>query len=117
MVDGVSTVWVPVADLDRARSFYRDTLGLSETKAEDGWAELDTGGLVIGLNSREEGGAGVEGGPVIAFSPTGDLEGAVEGLKDKGVDFPGEISEHPWGRIATFKDSEGNDLQLYEPPQ
>ena len=27
-----------------------------------------------------------------------------------------EISEHDWGRVATFKDSEGNDLQLYEPP-
>ena len=28
----------------------------------------------------------------------------------------GEISEHAWGRIATFKDTEGNDLQLYAPP-
>jgi len=27
-----------------------------------------------------------------------------------------EISEHDRGRVATFKDSEGNDLQLYEPP-
>jgi len=26
------------------------------------------------------------------------------------------MSEHEWGRVATFKDSEGNDLQLYEPP-
>ncbi len=30
--------------------------------------------------------------------------------------FLAEISEHDWGRVATFKDSEGNDLQLYEPP-
>jgi predicted enzyme related to lactoylglutathione lyase len=25
------------------------------------------------------------------------------------------ISEHPWGRIVTFKDPDGNDLQLYTP--
>ena len=37
-------------------------------------------------------------------------------LKEQGVEVSAEISEHPWGRVATFKDSEGNDLQLYEPP-
>ena len=41
---------------------------------------------------------------------------AVEGLKGKGVEFSAEVSEHEWGRVATFKDSEGNDLRLYEPP-
>jgi hypothetical protein len=30
--------------------------------------------------------------------------------------FVAEISERDWGRVATFKASEGNDLQLYEPP-
>lgn len=24
---------------------------------------------------------------------------------------------HPWGRVATLEDPEGNDVQLYEPPQ
>jgi predicted enzyme related to lactoylglutathione lyase len=32
------------------------------------------------------------------------------------VEFDTEISDHPWGRIVNFNDSEGNDLQLYEPP-
>jgi hypothetical protein len=34
----------------------------------------------------------------------------------QGVEVAAEISEHPWGRVTTFKDSEGNDLQLYGPP-
>ena len=29
MVAGVSNVWVPVEDMDRALGFYRDVLGLS----------------------------------------------------------------------------------------
>ena len=37
-------------------------------------------------------------------------------LQGKGVEFAGGISDHPWGRIAPFKDSEGNDLQFYVPP-
>lgn len=45
-----------------------------------------------------------------------DLDATVADLKDKGVEFAGEVSEHPWGRIAPFKDPDGNDLQVYAPP-
>ncbi len=38
-------------------------------------------------------------------------------LRGKGVEFASGISDHPWGRVATFRDPDGNDLQLYEPPQ
>ena len=115
-MQGVANVWVPVQDTDRAVDFYENTLGFSEIKRDGDWAEVDANGLNIGLNGREPEGAGA-GGPVITFQPEGDLESAVEDLKSKGVEFPAEISEHPWGRVATFKDSEGNDLQLYEPPK
>jgi predicted enzyme related to lactoylglutathione lyase len=73
--------------------------------------------LRIGLNGREQRGAHSGGGPVITFQTEGSLEDAVQELKGEGVEFPGEISEHDWGRVATFKDPEGNDLQLYEPPK
>jgi predicted enzyme related to lactoylglutathione lyase len=73
-------------------------------------------GLNVGLNGREPQGAQAGGGPVITFQPEAGLEAAVDDLKSKGIEFPAEISEHEWGRVATFKDSEGNDLQLYKPP-
>jgi len=53
---------------------------------------------------------------VIAFQPQAGLDPTVERLRHDGVEIAGEITEHPWGRIATFKDPDGNDLQLYEPP-
>ena len=52
----------------------------------------------------------------MTFQPEGGLEETVDDLKGQGVEVPAGISEHPWGRVATFKDSEGNDIQLYEPP-
>jgi predicted enzyme related to lactoylglutathione lyase len=55
---------------------------------------------------------------VVAFRPDGEIDDTVSELEGKGVEFAaGGISEHPWGRVATFKDPDGNDLQLYAPPK
>jgi predicted enzyme related to lactoylglutathione lyase len=116
MTRGVATVWLPVDDLQQAVDFYGDTLGLTVKSQEDDWAELDADGLTIGLNARDEEEPSPQGGAVVAFRPSGDLDGEVEALKARGVDFAGDISEHPWGRIAAFHDPFGNSLQLYEPP-
>jgi predicted enzyme related to lactoylglutathione lyase len=116
-VKGVAAVWVPVKDMERAVGFYRDALGLQVSQEDETWAQADVNGVMIGLNANESEGAGGGGGPVISFQPDGELEEAKQQLESQGVSFPGEISEHPWGRIATFKDSEGNDLQLYAPPK
>lgn len=116
MLEGVAVVWMPVHDIVRAKGFYRDTLGLQITNEDGGWAEVDANGLTIGLNGREPSGAGATGGPVVTFQPEGSLEEAISNLKQRDVEVPAEISEHPWGRVATFRDSEGNDLQLYGPP-
>jgi len=117
MIEGVASVWVPVDDMERAIGFYRDTLGLDVADHDGEWAEVQANTLKIGLNAREGEGSGASGGPVIAFAPEDGIEDAVGRLREQGVDFPGEISDHPWGRIATFRDSEGNDLQLYVPPE
>lgn len=114
MVHGTAVVWLPVDDLQRAVYFYRDRLGLEELHSEEQWAQLDANGLHIGLNAREA--PGGHGGAVVAFQARGGLEEAVKELRDGGVEIAGDVSEHPWGRVATFKDPDGNDLQLYEPP-
>lgn len=118
MASGVASVWVPVEDMPRAVRFYSETLGLTLKSEGDDWTELDANGLMIGLNAREEthpvsGG----GGAMLTFQPDTDLFGEVTRLTEAGVEFVGEVSVHPWGHIASFKDSEGNDLQLFEPPQ
>lgn len=115
MVHGVSVVWLPVSDMGRAVQFYGETLGLSVREQQDEWAELEANGLRIGLNARES--PAGDGGAVIAFQPEDGLDAAFEELKANGVTFAGDISEHPWGRIAAFEDPDGNSLQLFEPPK
>jgi catechol 2,3-dioxygenase-like lactoylglutathione lyase family enzyme len=74
MVGGTSVVWLPVSDIDRSITFYRDRLGLSELQHEGHWAQLDANGLHIGLNATES--PRGNGGAVIAFQPQDGLESA-----------------------------------------
>ena len=114
MVHGTAVVWLPVSDIDRAVSFYCDRLGLEQVQRDGDWAQLDANGLHIGLNANED--PRGDGGAVIAFQPRGGLESATEELRGAGTRINGDISEHPWGRVVTFEDPDGNDLQLHEPP-
>ena len=117
MAAGIATVWVPVEDMDRAVAFYRDTLGLEVKSTSADWSEFDANGLMIGLNARESASVSESGGAVLTFQPDGSLEDELENLSSHGVSIEGGISDHEWGRIFPFKDSEGNDLQFYSPPQ
>ena len=116
MIDGISVVWLPVTDMDRALEFYGDTLGLDIEQQEDDWSMVVAGAVRIGLNGRQDEMAGGEGGAVIAFAVSDDIEATVEELSAAGVEIAGGVSEHPWGKIATFRDPDGNELQVYEGP-
>jgi predicted enzyme related to lactoylglutathione lyase len=117
MIEGVANVWMPVGDIERAKGFYQNTLELPVAKDDGNWVEFEANGMRVALNGREPRGTHSEGGPVLTFQPRQGLDVAVSELKSRGVTFAADISEHDWGRVATFKDSESNDVQLYEPPQ
>jgi predicted enzyme related to lactoylglutathione lyase len=117
MAAGIASIWVPVEDMQRALAFYRDTLGLTVKSTSDDWSELDANGLMIGLNGRESAAGSSSGGAVITFQPDGSIEDELQQLSERGASIEGEISDHEWGRILPFKDTEGNDLQFYSPPQ
>ena len=102
MLRGIAVVWMPVQDIERAKGFYRDTLGLRITNEDTDWAEVDANGLTLGLNGREPSGVEGKGGPVVTFQPEGSLEESLDDLKNQGVAVPAGISEHPWGRVATL---------------
>ena len=109
---------IPAADLDRARAFYADKLGLTPMRETAGvnLVYQTEGGSTFNLYETAFAG---QAGHTIAQWHVADIEAEVHDLKAKGVvfevyDMPGvewdgEIASMAGlGRAAWFKDSEGN---------
>jgi len=110
----ISLSWYQVADLDRAKKFYGEVLGLKQTIEIPGWCEFShaEGAASIGLNQMREGDN--ERGATVVLR-VDDLARAQDDLKQKGVAFEGVVEEIPgMVRIATFRDPDGNRLQLIQ---
>jgi predicted enzyme related to lactoylglutathione lyase len=112
-VKRMQNAYVVTGDMERAVAFYRDALGLA-MKFQDGpkWAQFDAGGVNFSLSSIGEAAAGASGATVIFEVDDIDVArpaieaagGAVDGLRDMG--------SH--GRVLTFRDPDGNIVQLFQ---
>jgi catechol 2,3-dioxygenase-like lactoylglutathione lyase family enzyme len=111
-------VRLPAQDLDRARTWYAEKLGLEPVETRDGGLRFLCGGteFVVFASSGAASGTHTQ----MSFTVP-DLDLAVEGLRDRGVEFEGDVVEvrghYPstgaTGERATwFRDSEGNLLGL-----
>ncbi|MGY1727872.1 VOC family protein [Geodermatophilus sp. SYSU D01062] len=112
---------IPASDIDRARAFYADKLGLTPVRELMGEVlEYETtGGTRFGVYRTDYAG---QAGHTIAQFHVDDVEAQVKELKSRGVTFEvygdmpgvewsGEIASVPgMGRAAWFTDSEGNVL-------
>ncbi|MGJ9404169.1 VOC family protein [Arthrobacter sp. KK5.5] len=118
------TAILPVQDMERAKAFYRDTLGLEPTAELDDGSQLfsSDGSTAIELMLRPD----VVPTDVTALSfQVDDLPGAIGNLEGAGVVFrdydePGlKTEDHivttPHHKTAWFADTEGNLLCLHQP--
>ena len=117
-----ATPMIAVKDLDRARKFYEETLGL-EAKEEMGGEVLTvkSGSTPITVYRSEF--AGTNKATALTFD-VDDLESEVRELKDKGVAFEhydmegltreGDVYRGEGMKTAWFKDPDGNILSLFE---
>lgn len=108
---------VKVSDLTRAVWFYTKVLGLTCRVQADEWAAIVVGDAEIHLYT--------DGGVTdsVEFC-VDDIEAEVARLSALGVEFVSGmdkpsaekfergVTHFPWGRLAYFKDSEGNELAL-----
>jgi catechol 2,3-dioxygenase-like lactoylglutathione lyase family enzyme len=107
-------VYYWVADMDRAVAFYRDTLGLRLVR-QDGpsWAAFDVGGRTLALHGAVDGRA-LDPGGATAVLDVDDLDVAQAILAGRGVTFDHEGDVTGYARFASFRDPDGNTLQLIE---
>ena len=113
-------VSVPVQDMERARRFYRDTLGMQSPNWDSPWPEIESGNVSVYLvDPTAWGGEFRPHGAHLALRVP-DVAAARKRLEDAGVDFAGETRDTGVCHMAFFSDSEGNALMLhrrYAPPE
>jgi catechol 2,3-dioxygenase-like lactoylglutathione lyase family enzyme len=114
---------VPVSDQERAKLFYRDTVGFELIREEPmpqgppggKWIQLAPKGcattiaLVTWFDTMRPG--GLQG---VMLNVT-DIESDHKTLSARGLQLT-EIQAAPWGRFAMFKDPDGNGWILRQPP-
>ncbi|WP_206185438.1 VOC family protein [Sphingosinicella sp. CPCC 101087] len=118
MFRGINVVSVPVTDLDLARRFYGETLGLGMPLydlPDVGWVEFGTGvdGGNVAVTTAGAEGAGAPGATIVLN--VDDCAAAAAELRARGVrcddpeTFPGYVT------VASFYDPFGNRLQICSP--
>ena len=119
--DRPSSAIVAVRNLDRAREFYTQTLGLeTEGGSEEGVLTLVTGDTRLVVYESDQ--AGTNKANAVVWSGGEDFDAIVEQLREQGVGFEGypelgmaiEDGVHRTGefKAAWFKDPDGNILHV-----
>jgi catechol 2,3-dioxygenase-like lactoylglutathione lyase family enzyme len=112
MIGSVDHVYYWTRDMDRAVAFYTDVVGFALIRREGSeWAELDAGAVRFALHGADEGTA-YSGTVVLRVD---DLEAARWTLEGRGAVFDASVGEVAgYARFATFRDPDGNPVQIIE---
>jgi len=117
-----ATPMIAVRDLDRARKFYEETLGLKPVDEQGSEVlTLKSGDTTFNVYRSEF--AGTNKATALNFD-VNDIDAEVRELKDKGVMFEhyelegltpkGDVYVGEGMKTAWFKDPDGNILSLFE---
>jgi catechol 2,3-dioxygenase-like lactoylglutathione lyase family enzyme len=111
---------LPASDIERAKGWYREKLGLTPTEEDEGGVTYQAGGTRFGVYPSEF--AGTNQATAMGFEVP-DLDKAAEDLIAKGVQF--ERFDLPYAKTDErgvaeigdfrgfwFKDSEGNIISV-----
>ena len=110
-----------VSDLQRARNFYENTLGLEAVQEAPGAILYRSGGSVVLVYPSEY--AGTNKATAATWAVGDDFDTIVQDLKDKGVTFEhyddlpettreGDVHQMGDFKSVWFKDPDGNILNL-----
>lgn len=99
--------------MDAAVRFYRDAVGLVLVRRDgDAWAQFEAGPVRFALHATEDPTPASSGTAVFRVD---DLDAARWTLQQRGVRFEERTGEvEGLARFATFRDPDGNPVQIIE---
>jgi catechol 2,3-dioxygenase-like lactoylglutathione lyase family enzyme len=112
---------IAVKNLERAREFYKDTLGLTQIGSEGQEVIIFKSGNTL-INVYQSQFAGTNKATAVTWVVDQDVEGFVQQLKAKGIAFEhydmpgvtrnGDVHVADDMKVAWFKDPDGNILNI-----
>lgn len=122
MISHVTFASIPATDLDRAKSFWTETMGFEDSYDREPfpgmrWIMLTPPGAQTAIQLEKVETMPVTDMPALPLMAA-DVAGAVATLRGKGVEILSEPGPAPWDEtmtMATFRDSEGNKILLATP--
>ncbi len=114
IVERTDFIAVPVTDMERAKRFYGETLGLPAVRPEKGFPEYQLGeNISVYLLDMEAIGSHFQGPHTAGFAlRVPDVAEAKRELEAKGVEFHG-MTDTGVCHMAFFSDPDGNALVLH----
>ena len=114
----VGNVILAVGDIDKSLAFYHEIIGLPIKNQRRSWVDLGTSGALLSLHpaslTAEHVGSSIDNGITIGFL-VGDVQSAIDELKEKGVKIHRDIVEKEAGKNAVISDPDGYLISLFEP--
>lgn len=115
---------LPAKELERAKAWYRDKLGFTPTGEQPGLVSYDSGGVTFVVYATMQ---QIPTSTLVAMQwPVPAIRATVQELKDRGVvsermgfpgvEWDGDVAIMGEALGAWFRDSEGNNLALIQPP-
>jgi len=105
-------VFYYVTDMETSLAFYRDTLGLPLV-SENFVARFDLDGVLIELVPAPPGTVVPGNGNARLCFAVKNIDETVEQLHERGIETS-EIKHKKDGKLAFFRDPDGNELSLWE---
>ena len=114
----IGNVILAVKDLDTSIKFYNDILGMPIKNERRNWVDLGSTGAILSLHpasiTAPHSGTSIDNGVLIGLT-VGDLNSAIEELREKGVKVYREIQERDAGKNAIVLDPDDYMISLFEP--
>lgn len=114
-IKAIGFVAIPVTDINRARSFYEEVLGLktSDEMMQGRWIEYDVGDDTLAIANVSDTWTPSDQGTGTALEVE-DFDDAIKRLKDRHVRFAAEPFETPCCHMAVIQDPDGNKLMIHK---
>lgn len=102
------------ADVDAAKAWYRDVLGLPLILEEEHVVHFDTGTVRLAIHKQN--GSGIPPGDGFIVFGVEDVDAESAELRRRGAEIDGP-KDRPYGRVAYVTDPEGHLIGLWQVPR